>query len=156
MTRFKFWVRLEFSVSLVSCDRKSALDRIPSRSTRSWGNRRWNAKQSKGWAVAWLSLNHFGCHSLYSCNSTHLSLSRWVYFGSQTKRCAHLDKLNYKLDGSLVATRGNVVAEYVWFTQGTRFSSILFLPRERMMETRGKEARKATIVTTLRSKIIKI
>lgn len=25
------------------------------------------------------------------------------------KRCAHLDKLNYKLDGSLVATRGNLV-----------------------------------------------
>jgi len=28
---------------------------------------------------------------------------------ARARRCAHLDKLNYKLDGSLVATRGNVV-----------------------------------------------
>lgn len=31
----------------------------------------------------------------------------------QPRRCAHLDKLNYKLDGSLVATRGNVVGAWI-------------------------------------------
>lgn len=30
-------------------------------------------------------------------------------FTARVERCAHLDKLNYKLDGSLVATRGSVV-----------------------------------------------
>lgn len=32
---------------------------------------------------------------------------------SSASRCAHLDKLNYKLDGSLVATRGNVVGAWI-------------------------------------------
>lgn len=34
-------------------------------------------------------------------------------FSPRQARCAHLDKLNYKLDGSLVATRGNVVGAWI-------------------------------------------
>lgn len=44
----------------------------------------------------------------FSCHSVSLLLSVFVYT-ARVERCAHLDKLNYKLDGSLVATRGSVV-----------------------------------------------
>lgn len=74
------------------------------------GNRRWNAKQPKGWTFCRRRFveahRRQPSHPTAAIQSLDLPLAR-------ARRCAHLDKLNYKLDGSLVATRGNVVGAWI-------------------------------------------
>lgn len=108
-------------------------------------DRRWNAKQHpKGWAAR-VSL---GCRRIrpatpcrsqpqplllysrsrgvlgYAFPLSHSHPAARLTLPKRGKRCAHLDKLNYKLDGSLVATRGNLVG--VWICMIYTRSPLLF------------------------------
>lgn len=124
-----FWVKRVSSVNSISplihrnCHARGS--RVARKNCGSWnshnvspwepqqrvvGNRRWNAKQPKGWTLCRRRFveahRQQPSHPTAAIQSSDLPLAR-------ARRCAHLDKLNYKLDGSLVATRGNVVGAWI-------------------------------------------